>query len=88
MTAQLTINNLAAWQATVAAANASRPEGSPEITVEAYAQARLDEIGESYQRAAIEQAKRDYDDMVTLAASLPDDKKAELIAFVQELANE
>jgi hypothetical protein len=88
MTAQLTINNLAAWQATVAAANASRPEGTPEITVEQYAQARLDELGESYQRAAIEQAKRDYDDMVTLAASLPDDKKAQLIAFVQELANE
>jgi hypothetical protein len=68
MTAQLTINNLAAWQATVAAANASRPEGEPEITVEAYAQARLDEIGASYQATLIEAAKRQYDDFVTLAA--------------------
>jgi hypothetical protein len=88
MNVNLTINNLSAWQSAVATANASRPEGSPEITVESYAQARLDELGEAYRLAAIEQAKRDYDDMVTLAASLPEDKKAELIAFVQELANE
>lgn len=75
-----------AWAAIVAKANASREEGAPEITVEQYAQARLDEIGESYNAALIEETKRAYDDMVTLAATLPDEKRAQLVAYVQTLA--
>jgi len=75
-----------AWGAIVAKANASREEGAPEITVEQYAQARLDEIGESYNAALIAEAKKAYDDIITLAAKLPEEKQSQVIAFVQELA--
>jgi hypothetical protein len=79
--------HLPAWQAIVVKANAARPEGAPEITLAEYAQARLDELGDSYNAVLIAEAKQAYDDVITVAATLPDEKKAQLIAFVQELAN-
>lgn len=78
--------HVAAWQAVVDKVNAARAEGAPAVTLEDYAQARLDEIGASYQATLIEEAKRQYDDFVTLAAKLPDAEKAELLTKVQELA--
>ena len=77
-------SKLAGLNAIVAKANAS--EGAEQTTAQAYLSARVAEMLASYDAQLIAAAKIQYDDIVTLAATLPDDKRSELIAFVQQLA--
>lgn len=62
-------------------------ENAVQITPEEYITQRVYDILSSYDAQLIEKAKREYESFITLAAQLPDDKKAEAIAFVQQLAS-
>ena len=77
-------SQLTGLNAIVAKANSS--EGADQTTAQAYLEARVAEMLASYDAQLIAAAKVRYDDIVTLAASLPDAKRAELIAYVQQLA--
>jgi uncharacterized protein (DUF305 family) len=51
-----------------------------------FVQGIVDSHGEVFANALIEAEKAKYDEIVTLAATLPEDKKQELVAFVRSLA--
>lgn len=70
------------------AAEAVPPQPAFVISAKAYLQSRVAEMLASYDQQLVEQAKKDYDYFVTLAASLPDDKKAMAVDYVQRLAAE
>lgn len=84
MTIQIDESKLNGLNAIVAKANAS--EGAEQTTAQAYLSARVAEMLASYDAQLIAAAKVQYDDIVTLAATLPEDKRSELIAYVQQLA--
>ena len=66
--------------------NAVVANAGAEQTAQSYLEARVAEMLASYDAQLIAAAKVQYDDIVTLAASLPDTKRTELIAYVQQLA--
>jgi 5,10-methylenetetrahydrofolate reductase len=66
---------------------ANTTEGDPITTTpQEYLEARINDTLESYDRQLIEQAKAQYDEVITIAATLSPEKQAELVAKVQELA--
>lgn len=71
-----------------AAAEAAATEEAPAVltTAEGYLTARVEDMLVSYDWQLIEDAKRQYDEVVTLAATLSPEKQAQLISMVQQLA--
>ncbi len=68
------------------AAAATEENPAVEITPAEYLTARVEEALASYDQQLIDEAKRQYDEVVTIAATLSPEKQAILIAKVQELA--
>lgn len=78
ITITLQPNHLPAWSAKAAESGK---------TEQGFVQTILDSHGEVFTTALLQTEKAKYDEFVALAASLPDDKKQELIAIVQSLAD-
>jgi hypothetical protein len=70
-------NHLPAWAAKASETGKTEPE---------LVQSIIDSHGEIFTTSLIQSEKAKYDEFVTLAASLSEAKKKELIAYVQSLA--
>lgn len=58
------------------------------ITAEQYLTDRVNDMLASYDAQLIVELKKQYDDVITVAANLPAEKQQQAIAFIQSLATE
>jgi hypothetical protein len=84
MTIHIDESKLNGLNAIVAKENAI--PGAVQTTPQEYLELHISSALASYDQQIIDEEKKKYDGLVTLAASLPDDKKAQLIAMVQQLS--
>ena len=86
MTIEIDESKLAGLNAIVSKIVAELKPEDETVTPQSYLESRINDLLSSYNQQLIDQAKKDYENVITLAAGLSDEKKAQAIDFIQKLA--